>query len=216
MDAYNFIKEGIILGHYKPGMKLTEQSLAQELDMSRTPIREAIRQLTSEGLIIPLNRGISVRKFTENDIRQIYDLRAMLEGYAAGQAAIHRSETDLEKMQSTNIFYEQSIDQYLKSDQTNIHEIVKANQQFHEAMIKAANNEHLRFHISKVVVVPLIFRSFYWYSTDELKRSLYVHQTILQAIASHEAERARIATHEHIYQGRDHVLKRISKLMQLD
>ncbi|WP_082234430.1 GntR family transcriptional regulator [Halobacillus massiliensis] len=212
MNAYNFIKDGIIQGKYQPGMRLTEEKLAHELQISRTPIREAIKQLTTEGLIVPLKRGISVRNFTKEDIRQIYDLRTLLEGYAAGQAAVNRTKDDLAKMSKANELYEQAIEQYVEGDFNSIVRIVEMNQQFHESVVAASKNEHIHFHISKVVVVPIVFRSFYWYDHEKLKRSLDYHKILLQAIESKDTDRARIAMHEHIYQGRDQVLKHLDEI----
>jgi DNA-binding GntR family transcriptional regulator len=215
MDAYEFIRDAIIEGKFIPGMRLAEESLAKEMNLSRTPIREAIRQLEAEGLVIPLKRGVSVRHFTKDDIRQIYDLRTLLEGYAASQAAIHRTESDLLEMERANILYEEAISGYVESDMESLKDIVQVNQKFHEAIVAASKNEHIHFHISKVVVVPIVFRSFYWYNSFQLKQSLEVHKTILEAIKNREPERARIAMHEHIYQGRDHVLKHLEQIKNI-
>ncbi|TDL31008.1 GntR family transcriptional regulator [Jeotgalibacillus sp. S-D1] len=212
MNAYNFIKDSIIQGKYQPGMRLTEEYLAQELKISRTPIREAIKQLKTEGLIIPLKKGVSVRDFTKEDIRQIYDLRTLLEGYSAAQAAASRTEEDLIKLTEANLLYEEAINQYVEGDFDQIVKIVEMNQLFHDAIINASKNQHIHFHISRVVVVPIVFRSFYWYSKEKLKRSLDYHKIILQAIESQDTERARIAMHEHIYQGRDQVLTHLEDL----
>ncbi|PPA69031.1 GntR family transcriptional regulator [Jeotgalibacillus proteolyticus] len=212
MDVYNTIRNNIIQGKYQPGMRLTEENLAQELSLSRTPIREAINQLKSEGLIVPLKRGVSVRDFSKEDIRQIYDLRTLLEGYSAAQAALHRTEEDLLKIRSAYNLYEDAIDTYVKNDFSHIIKIVEMNQQFHEAIINASKNEHIHFHISKVVVVPIVFRSFYWYSEEKLRRSLDYHKIILEAIINQDTERARIAMHEHIFQGRDQVLLHFHEL----
>jgi DNA-binding GntR family transcriptional regulator len=215
MDAYEFIRDAIIEGKFVPGMRLAEESLAKEMNLSRTPIREAIKQLEAEGLVIPLKRGVSVRHFTKDDIRQIYDLRTLLEGYAASQAAIHRTENDLLEMERANILYEEAISGYVESDMESLKDIVQVNQKFHEAIVAASKNEHIHFHISKVVVVPIVFRSFYWYNSFQLKQSLEVHKTILEAIKNREPERARIAMHEHIYQGRDHVLKHLEQIKNI-
>ncbi|WP_347551288.1 GntR family transcriptional regulator [Pseudalkalibacillus hwajinpoensis] len=212
MDAYNYIKEAIVLGKFEPGMRLTEEYLAKELQLSRTPIREAIKQLESDGLIVSLKRGVSVRHFTKEDIRQIYDLRTLLEGYAASQAAIHRTAEDIVKMTEANESYEQAIARYTESDIQSVKDIVEVNHKFHEAVVISSRNQHIHFHISRVVVVPLIFRSFYWYDLTQLERSLDVHRIILKAIKNQDSERARIAMHEHIYQGRDHVMSHLEDL----
>jgi DNA-binding GntR family transcriptional regulator len=210
MDAYEFIKEAIILGKLEPGMRLGEETLAKELNLSRTPIREAIKQLEAEGLVIPLKRGVGVRRFTKDDIREIYDLRTLLESYAASQAAINRTEDDLIALAKANELYQEAIDDPSPLDMTRIRKIVKVNQTFHEAIVTASKNTHLYFHISKVVVVPIVFRSFYWYNDFQLKQSLEVHKIIFEAIKNRDPERARIAMHEHIFQGRDNVMKHLN------
>ncbi|WP_370639189.1 GntR family transcriptional regulator, partial [Cohnella sp. REN36] len=73
MNAYDFIRSAIIEGDYAPGQRLTEEALAAELHISRTPIREALKRLETEGLIVSLKRGVSVKTFSRESIRQIYD-----------------------------------------------------------------------------------------------------------------------------------------------
>jgi DNA-binding GntR family transcriptional regulator len=212
MNAYNFIKEAIIQGKYLPGMRLTEEFLANELKLSRTPIREAIKQLEAEGLVVPLKRGVRVRYFTKEDIKKIYDIRTLLESYAAGKAALYRTDEDIETIKQANEIYERVIQHCDEANRINIEhvkQLVEANHRFHEAIVAACKNEHLHFHLSKVVVIPLVFRSFYWYSKTELQQSLYFHKIILQAIQNQDLDRARIAMHEHIYEGRDIVLKHL-------
>ncbi|ARI75600.1 transcriptional regulator [Halobacillus mangrovi] len=206
MSAYESIKKSILHGEYPPKMRLTEEYLAKQLNMSRTPIREALRQLESEGLIVSMKRGVSVRHFTKKDIEQIYDLRTLLEGYAAAQAAIHRTQADIKEMSEANWAYEEAIDTYFDTGSTTIEYILEINHRFHDAIIKASQNQHIYSHISKVVVVPLIFRSFYWFNEYQMRHSLDVHKTLLTAIEHQDTERARASMHEHIYHGRDQVL----------
>ncbi|WP_080848151.1 GntR family transcriptional regulator [Cytobacillus gottheilii] len=214
MDAYKSIREAIILGRYEPGMRLGEETLARELNLSRTPIREAIKQLEAEGLVVPFKRGVGVRNFTKEDIKEIYDLRSLLESYAASQAAINRTEEDLDLLLTANQLYEAAIHRHIEDDLQSISNIVKMNSKFHDGIVTAAKNKHLFFHISKVVVVPMVFRSFYWYTDFQLRQSLEVHKTIFQAIQNQEPERARIAMHEHIFRGRDNVLKHFDEIKE--
>ncbi|PWA13122.1 GntR family transcriptional regulator [Pueribacillus theae] len=209
MEPYNLIKDAIITGKFEPGKRLTEEALAEEFNVSRTPIREAIKQLENDGLVTPLKRGVIVRTFTRNDISQIYDLRALLEGHVASEAAFHRTSEDLQKMEESNQLYKNAVDQYVDSDISSIKKILQANKQFHGAILAATRNEHLRFHLSKVVVLPLVFRSFYWYNERQLYRSYNVHNTILEAIRNQEFARAKIAMQEHVFSARDHVLEHL-------
>ncbi len=212
MNAYEYIKKAILHGEFPPKMRLTEEFLANKLQISRTPIREALKQLESEGLTVSMKRGVRVRHFTKQDIQQIYDLRTLLEGYAAAQAATHRTDNDIAEMKSANKRYEQAINSYLDSGEATIDYILEINHEFHDAVIKASQNQHIHSHISKVVVVPLIFRSFYWFDEYQLRHSLDVHKVILKAIEEQDTERARVAMHEHIYHGRDQVLLRIDDI----
>lgn len=212
MDPYTFIKNAIIKGIYEPGKRLTEEALANELNMSRTPIREAIQQLVSDGLITPLKRGVIVREFTKVDIRQIYDLRAVLESYAASEAAVRRTEEDLYKMKEANESYRIAVEEYLQEKTNNLDFIMATNQQFHDAILDAAENDYLRFHLEKVIVLPLVFQSFYWYTEQELVRSYEMHNIIYHAIKHHEYERAKTALREHVYLARDHVLRHSDKI----
>ena len=207
MNPYTTIKNAIVIGEYKPGERLTEEALAEALKVSRTPIRDAIKQLESDGLIIPFKRrGYIVKEFSSEDIRQIYNLRALLESHGASEAALNRTNEELQFMHEKNTAYEKAIAKLKRSDIFTIKNIQQANQDFHEEIFKATKNEYLQSHISKLVVVPLIFRSFYWYNERQLLRSIEVHKTILKAIENREPERAKIAMQEHIYQGRDDVL----------
>ncbi|MFC7062398.1 GntR family transcriptional regulator [Halobacillus seohaensis] len=212
MNAYEYIKKAILHGEFPPKMRLTEEFLAKKLQISRTPIREALKQLESEGLTVSIKRGVRVRDFTKQDIQQIYDLRTLLEGYAAAQAATHRTELDIQEMKTANDMYEQAINSYFESGEATIEYILEINHKFHDTVIKASQNQHIHSHISKVVVVPLIFRSFYWFNENQLRHSLDVHETILKAIEDRDIDRARIAMHEHIYHGRDQVLMHINDI----
>jgi DNA-binding GntR family transcriptional regulator len=207
LSAYESIKDSIIQGVYKPGERLTEEYLANELNLSRTPIREAIRRLETEGLVTPLKRGIIVKTFTRDEIRQVYDLRALLEGYAAGQAAIHRSDEDIEQLKEANKPFIEVVKNYKQPDYLTNNQIMETNKIFHHAVCSASKNEYISLLISNVVVVPLIFRSFYWYDLERLKRSVITHETIITAIINYDSERAKTAMLEHIYLGRDLVLK---------
>ncbi|MBT2214711.1 GntR family transcriptional regulator [Virgibacillus dakarensis] len=212
MDAYTYIKKAILHGEFPPNMRLTEEYLAKELQLSRTPIREALKRLESEGLTVSLKRGVRVRHYTKEDIRQIYDVRTLLEGYAAAQASIHRTDLDLQEMKAANASYEQVINVHFKTGESTIEDILEINRRFHDCVIKASQNQHIQSHISKVVVLPLIFRSFYWFNEEQMRNSLETHSTILKAIQEQDVERARVAMHEHIYHGRDQVLFHINDI----
>src|SRR4051794_34646011 len=89
--AYARIREAIVEGRYAPACRLKEQRVAEELQLSRTPVREALKMLAAEGLVqIERNVGAMVRPVDRKSIVDLYELRGRLESYAAGRAARHR------------------------------------------------------------------------------------------------------------------------------
>lgn len=216
MDPYEYIKKSIIEGDFKPGQRLTEEVLASELHTSRTPIREALKRLSAEGLITNLKRGMAVRQFSNKDILQIYDLRAILEGYAAAQAALNRSAKDVTNLKEIHYSFESTIKEVkdIRSLSSQVSkEIIKKiafiNNEFHEKILDASKNEYLHFLVSKVVVIPLVFHAYYSYDSEGINQSLNSHQTILEAIINKDTDRAKIGMMEHIYKGRDQVLRNL-------
>ncbi|MFS0862003.1 GntR family transcriptional regulator [Fredinandcohnia sp. 179-A 10B2 NHS] len=206
MNIYEQIKEKIIEGAYKPGERLTEEFLASDLNISRTPIREALRQLQVEGLLIPLKRGVVVKEYTKEDVRKLYDIRILLEGHMAYQAALYRSDEDIQRLEEANEKYRNLIDIF--DEEKNIMRmIMKTNSLFHDAVCNAAQNEYICFLRTKVVIAPLVYQSLYWYDIDRLKRSVNAHQSITNAIIEKDGNRAKTAMLEHMYQGRETVLK---------
>ncbi|MFD1038397.1 GntR family transcriptional regulator [Virgibacillus byunsanensis] len=208
MNPYESIKNAIILGKYEPGSRLTEESLAKELSVSRTPIREALKSLESDGLIISLSRGMMVRQFSYEDIKQIYDLRSLLESYAAKLAANNRDKEDLEKMDSLVDEFSSLLENDLK-EKSITKQIMNNNSDFHNAIIKASKNDYLNFHISKVVFLPLVFSSFYWYDRKDIERSFETHVRLIEAIRNRDSDRALVSMQDHIFTGRDFVLSSV-------
>src|ERR1700678_1450850 len=99
-SAYEQIRQAIVEGRYRPGQRLIEQRVAGELDLSRTPIREALRMLDAEGLVITEpNRGAIVRPIAANDVQDLYELRGRLESYAAYRASQRRTDQHLADME---------------------------------------------------------------------------------------------------------------------
>lgn len=215
MSPYEYIKKAIIEGDYKYGERLPEVTLANKLNVSRTPVREALKRLSAEGLVVTLKRGMAVRSFSRSDINQIYDLRALLEGYAAAQAAHNRLDNDIKELSATNNSFEKKINTLLNehrgtdSYKEKVKDIYLLNNEFHKQVLMASKNDHLYFLISKVMVLPLVFHSFYSYNEQEGLSSILSHNIIIKAIREGEADRAKVAMMEHIFQGRDNILRNI-------
>lgn len=212
MAAYEYIRTAIVEGDFEPGQRLTEEYLAAKFHMSRTPIREAMRQLEAEGLLMTQGRGMAVKEFTVDEIKEIYDLRALLEGHAAERAAIRATTDQVEELHRINQAMSTVVaptKKVLSKDE--VGQIMQVNQHIHATIMRLGQNGYLAQFVEKTMVLPLIFRSFYWRTGEEIIRSLDDHAVIISAIASQDPHRARAAMAEHIFVGRDQVLKNLSR-----
>ncbi|MBA2693236.1 MAG: GntR family transcriptional regulator [Rubrobacter sp.] len=198
----------IVEGEYRPDERLVEEHLAERLGVSRTPVRQALTMLEAEGLVeIAPNKGAVVCSFSIEDVWDIYDLRAVLEGYAARRAADRIGAEELRRLgeaveEQAGVSPEDSGDR-----EEAIRRIVDANQKFHSAIIEASRNGRLGKLLQRTVETPLVFKAFHWYTPKELAISNHYHRQILHALESGDGERAEIVMKEHVYEGRDFVIK---------
>ncbi|MEG0371373.1 MAG: GntR family transcriptional regulator, partial [Clostridium sp.] len=125
--VYSKVREDILDGIYKAGENLIEMRLAEELNVSRTPVREAIRQLELEGLVesIP-NKGVIVKGISSKDMKDIYKIRLLLEGLAARWSVKEISDDNIKELQETYELME------FYTNKEDIENIEKLNTQFHK------------------------------------------------------------------------------------
>jgi DNA-binding GntR family transcriptional regulator len=196
--ATELIREAIIDGRLEPGRRLKEEELARELGISRTPIREALLMLQAEGLVdaIP-NRGAMVSVHTPEDLDDLYQLRALLEGYAARRAASRISDAQVETLRK-------SCERFDRLDpDTDLRGVVRENMLFHSTIFEAAGSSRLESMVRRVVELPLVYKSYIWYSPDQQRISVHYHRQIANALAARDAERAELIMKEHIFEARD-------------
>jgi DNA-binding GntR family transcriptional regulator len=206
--VYRELRRLIIEGVYPPGMRLVEERLGGDLGVSRTPVRQALARVAAEGLVrIYPNRGAVVRMFTRDDLVQNFDLRAVLEGMAAHQAATHITAPQLDALERAAVALEAVAQQRFATHNDEVHYLVRHNHTFHSTIVAASGNRRLADILPLVVDVPLQFRSFYWYTQAERGISNFFHSSILNALRSRDPDRARAMMQEHIYYGRDFLLK---------
>jgi len=199
--AGEVIREAIVDGRLPPGRRLKEEELARELGMSRTPVREALLMLESEGLVesIP-RRGATVRSYAVGDLDDVYQLRALLEGYAARRAATRISPDDVARL-------EESCDRFdrLRAED-DLLDLVKENLRFHSVIHEAAASDRLAALIRKVIEIPLVYKSFYWYSPEQKLISQHYHRQLTRALRLGDGERAELIMKEHVLEARDFLL----------
>ncbi|MFV0533818.1 MAG: GntR family transcriptional regulator [Cumulibacter sp.] len=209
-DAYDRIRDAIVEGRLAPSDRLIEQRLAAELNLSRTPIREALRRLQAEGLVISeANRGAIVRPVSEEEILDYYEMRCRLEAYASELAAERIEPDQLELLRSDAMEFERIVEH---SDATteSIRLVNAANKQLHGRIVEAARHPRLAQLLNQAVDAPLVFTAFRRYQIDERRRSAQFHYMITEAIANREGRRAGNLMAEHIMQGRDALLEHLA------
>jgi DNA-binding GntR family transcriptional regulator len=209
VGATELIREAIVDGRLEPGRRLKEEELARELGISRTPIREALLMLQAEGLVdaIP-NRGAMVRVHTPDDLDDLYQLRALLEGYAARRAATRISPEQLEALRA-------SCERFDGLDPgKDLREVVRENMLFHSTILEVAGSSRLEGMVRRVIELPLVYKSYIWYSPDQQRISVHYHRQIANALAARDGERAELIMKEHVFEARDLLVARLRERSQ--
>ena len=201
----NSIREAIVKGIFEPGEKVLEPELAKRFGTSRTPIRESFRQLESEGFLVVIPRkGAIVRSFTRKDIEEFYEIKALLEGYAARIAVDRIKENDIKKMEALNNKLEKV---------SNVQDFKKAldvHNEFHEVFVKACGNDKLYQLISNLVSQFSIFR-FSISQKGKIEGSIAQHKDIIKAFKNRDADLVEKLVRENAMYGRDVLISRLKE-----
>jgi DNA-binding GntR family transcriptional regulator len=207
ISAYHQIRQGIVEGLYRPGERIVEKRLADDLQLSRTPIREAIRMLQSEGLVHSLpNRGATVRDLTVVGIGDLYEVRGRLEALAGELAARRATTEQIERLSQAESAFAGAVRKMDINDIDAIRRVFHLNDEFHLIMLESAGNERLTQTLIRTVDHPLVFQAFRHYNLSAMRRSALFHRLIFEAIQARESVRAGNLVLEHILQGRDQLL----------
>ena len=205
--VYEELKRQIMVGEIAPGTRMMEVELAEEMGVSRTPVREAIRKLEKEGLVtIEPRRGAYASDISAKDMVDILEVRQDLEGMAAGIAA--QKITDEGRIELENIArkYKESVD---KED---IEEIIKNDEAFHKYIVGLSGNKTLIKMVSQVQELALRFRYIYYEDFSRFKNQPSEHQAIVDAIAGGDVAGARKYAEEHLAGLKDFVRREGDKL----
>jgi DNA-binding GntR family transcriptional regulator len=193
----DLIREGILEGRLRPGDRLKEDMLATELAVSRTPVREAIAMLQAEGLLeSQQHRGAQVRSYTPGELEEIYDLRSILEGYAARRAATRITPRELTRLAT-------SVERMEKLEPKDLEHLVQQNGIFHDTILQASDSQRLVTMVTQTRALPLIYQSYAWYTPAQLSLSLEYHRRVLSALERHDAEQAEHDMRHHLFNARE-------------
>lgn len=192
--VYQRLRDAILHGHYRPNQRLVELDLADELQASRTPVREALQRLGSEGLIVRVRRGWAVREFSKAEIREVYEVRLALEGYAARLAAERASDRELDEIGTL-------IDEQLRAQAADVIPrdlLVQVNDRFHESIVEASGNARLVESIRRSRTYYFNYRLASLYTDEQAVSSLDEHVAIAAAVRQRAGDKAELLTREHI------------------
>jgi DNA-binding GntR family transcriptional regulator len=206
--AYRFIRRAIAEGDFEPGSRLVEQRIGEMFDLSRTPVREALRALAADGLVvIERNRGAVVATMSETDIRDQYELRARLESLAAERAAARMDAGGIGALDAAIADFDAGIELVSSgSPDAGLHRITAANSAFHQGVVEGSQHRRLSALLVHAVDIPLVYQVFRHQTRAESERSNLFHRMVRDAIVAGEPQRAGALMAEHIMQGRDCVL----------
>jgi DNA-binding GntR family transcriptional regulator len=196
--AADLIRKAILEGQIQPGAPLREEQLASELGISRTPVREALLVLQTEGIVEAMpNRGSYVRAFELAEIIDLYETRAFLEGHAAGRAASRITSDELLLLEASCARHAALVD---SGDPI---ALVHENGVFHDVILQASRSVSLAQLVATVRRVPLVYRAFYWYAPAQLAAGLREHELVVSALAERDEARAESLMRAHILESLD-------------
>jgi len=194
--VFQQIKEDILNGVYKENDELRENTIAKTLGVSRTPVREALRQLELEGLvkIIP-NRGAFVTGITKEDVKDIYAVRSLLEGLCARWATEHITEKEIDELEEIILLSEFHLK---KSKSEKSQQVTELDGKFHEILYQASNSRILKHVLSDFHKYVRLARKASVTDPSRAEKSIEEHKRILEAIRSKDADRAEALANEHM------------------
>ncbi len=205
--VYETLRDAIRSGSLPPGERLMEIQLAEELGVSRTPVREAIRKLELERFVVMLpRRGTYVANLSLKDINEVFEIRAALDGLAAGLAAERITEEELEQMERLLVEIADHIEQ--RDNQ----KIVETDEAFHDILYRASRNERLVGIIYNLREQFTRFRSVSINYPGRLQNTLEEHRQVVEAIAQRNVEVAQQKAREHIENAEQTLLLEMDQL----
>ncbi|MBO5238597.1 MAG: GntR family transcriptional regulator [Lachnospiraceae bacterium] len=206
--VFQTLRQAIITGEIPPGERLMEIPLAKKLGVSRTPVREAIRMLELEGLVVMIpRRGAEVARITEKDLRDALEVRCALEEQAVILACQRITREEKEKLKAACIAFREAISTKL------VPSIVDGDVAFHDAILEATHNQRL------VMITHNLWEQVYRYRVEYVKDFSYhdvlvsEHDAITNAILMGDGEQARTVMRKHIYNQESIVISNVQSQM---
>lgn len=194
--VYAELRRRLMSGAFLPGERLREEHIAADLAVSRTPVRSAIERLIDDGLVSrEERRGAVVLGWLDRDINEAFELRLLLEPYAARVAANRASEAQIEALAEINASMLRAV---LSDDEDHVAQVQHYNNRFHHALLAAAQSARVRSLVDSLLDMPIIIGSFYFYSRDDMLSSVEQHKQIIAALRARDPDYAESAMRLHL------------------
>jgi DNA-binding GntR family transcriptional regulator len=184
----------IVRGEYAPGSKITEEQLAEEVDVSRTPVREAVKRLSDLGLLIVRPRsGLVVASVDQRDVREVRAVRQALEGLAVRLAMQRAKTADIERLEAI----QQECEQMLERGADRL-AIFRQDSRLHLALAELSGNSHLEETLRRLDVKVMLCRMYLCMSMEKIARDVRSHRRIIEAMAAGQVETAVQLVRDHV------------------
>lgn len=204
--AYTYITQEIEAGRLAAGQFIREELIADQVKVSRTPVREALRILAAEGwLEIRKNQGVRVNVWSLGHVKEIFDARTLIEPYLVALAVPLATRQDVEEL--TRLAEDMAGNQGGTPDAVTRRQV--ANDRFHGLLTARSNHQVLCAALHKIKKIPLIKWTFRGYSEEERVRSNSQHFDMIEAVRAGDAELAGAIMKSHILHGRKSVLEKL-------
>jgi DNA-binding GntR family transcriptional regulator len=211
--AYGILRQRLVGGHYTPGFHLREEALAREFGISRTPVRSALRRLIEDGLATAdAGQGVHVAEWSDADVEETFRIRMLLEPYAAELAVMRGGEDLVGRLEASNAVMARAI---TDGGEGAIATIQATNREFHQTLLAFSGSPRMRTILSGMIDMPVVVRSFFLFSGDELTQSLHHHRDIAFAARARDGELGRDAMRLHLRMSYARVLRHRERWRQM-
>lgn len=191
--VFHKLQEDILSGKYSIDEELKEKTIGDELGVSRTPVREALRQLELQGLVtITPNKGAHVVGFSKQDLNDIYEIRSVLEGLCAKWAAVKATDEQIEELEEIVYLTEFHV------SKGHSEQVFELDNKFHETLYEASGSKVLRSVLSDYHHYVQRVRRTTLKSRERSEKSNEEHRMIAEAIREHDSEKAQLLANQHI------------------
>ncbi len=191
--VFNTLRQAILKGELEPGERLMEIQLAERLGVSRTPIREAIRKLELEGLVLMIPRkGAEVAKISEKSLRDVLELRRSLEELAIELACQRMTEEEIDELEDAQRVFREAV------DSKDVMLMAEADEKYHEIIYQGTKNSRLVQILNNLREQMYRYRLEYIKDADKRQILLIEHDNILKAVRNRKVAEAKAAMREHI------------------